>query len=129
QDLTAFGKKTATTDFWGSMLTIGGISLGSAILDKPLDKIAVRHVNSGYVHNLATFGSDLPFVVMGYAGLAYLANDQDSELGKSSYDSAAAGSIGALSSLALKYMVGRARPSAGEGTSHFTPVSMSNSNT
>ena len=129
QDLTTFGKKAATADFWGSMLVIGGISLGSAILDKPLDKIAVKHASNGVVKNVAKLGSDLPFAVMGYAGIAFLANDQDSVQARAGYDALAAGGVGALSSLALKYMVGRARPIAEEGATHFTPISKKNGNT
>jgi membrane-associated phospholipid phosphatase len=128
KDLTEFGRTATTPDFWRSMLMIGGISLASAILDKPLDKLAVKHGNNGVVKDVAKLGSDLPFVVMGAAGMAFLANDQDSGLAKTSYSSLAAGGEGFMASLALKYMVGRARPTAEQGATSFTPVSKSNSN-
>jgi membrane-associated phospholipid phosphatase len=66
---------------------------------------------------------------MGYAGLAFLANDQDSRLGTTSYSALAAGSVGAMSALGLKYTVGRARPIADQGAASFTPVSANNGNT
>ena len=129
KDLANFGHATTTSEFWQSMLMIGGISLASSIVDKPLDKEVAKHVNNGSVQNLATGGSYLPFAVMGYAGLAFLANDQDSRLGTVSYSSLAAGSVGAMSALGLKYVVGRARPIADQGSTSFTPVSKSNGNT
>jgi membrane-associated phospholipid phosphatase len=128
KDLTEFGHTATTPDFWRSMLMIGGISLASAILDKPLDKLAVKHGSGGIMKKVEMLGSDLPFAVMGYAGMAFLANDQDSGLARTSYSSLAAGGEGFMASLALKYMVGRARPTAEQGAASFTPVSKSNSN-
>lgn len=128
KDLTALGRLTTTPDFWRSMLLISGASLVSSVADKPLDKIAVKHGNNGIVKKMATIGSDLPFVVMGYAGMSFLASDQDSVLGKSSYSALAAGGVGAVSSLGLKYMVGRARPGAEQGATSFNPASKNNSN-
>ena len=129
KDLTAFGRNAATWDFWQSMAVIGGISLASAVVDKPLDNKVAKHVNNSGVKMLATLGSDLPILTMGYAGIAYLANDTDSRLGTVSYSSLAAGSVGAMSALGLKYVVGRARPSAELGAASFTPVSANNGNT
>jgi membrane-associated phospholipid phosphatase len=129
KDLVHFGRAATTWDFWQSMAVIGGISLASAVVDKPIDNKVAKHVNNSSVKMVASLGSDLPFVAMGYAGIAYLANDTDSRLGVTSYSSLAAGSVGALSALGLKYVVGRARPSAELGPSSFTPVSANNGNT
>jgi len=129
KDLVHFGRAATTWDFWQSMAVIGGISLASAVVDKPIDNRVAKHVNNSGVKMVASLGSDLPFIAMGYAGIAYLTNDTDSRLGVTSYSSLAAGSVGALSSLGIKYVVGRARPSADQGAASFTPVSANNGNT
>lgn len=129
KDLTELSHRATTPDFWRSMLLIGGISLASAIADKPLDKLAVNHGKSVIMTRVETVGNNLPFVAIGYAGIAFLANDSDSGLARVSYSSLAAGGVGALSALGLKYMVGRARPIAEQGAASFTPVSTSNGNT
>ena len=128
KDLSNFGHATATPEFWQSMMLIGGISLVSAVADKPLDKIATKHENNNRVKEFASFGSALPVAALGYAGLAFLANDPDSRLGTTSYSALAAGSVSTLSALGLKYVVGRARPTADQGTASFSPVSANNSN-
>lgn len=129
KDLANFGRATTTPEFWQSMGIIAGISVVSSVVDKPLDKNVAKHVNNSSVKAVASFGSALPFVVMGSAGLAFLANDQNSRLGTTSYSALAAGSVGAMSALGLKYVVGRARPSAEQGFTSFTPLSKSNGNT
>ncbi len=59
KDLTDFGHMATSADFWRSMMLISGISLVSAVADKPIDKFAAKHVDNGNVKNFATFGSDL----------------------------------------------------------------------
>lgn len=129
KDLTEISHAATTPDFWRSMLLIGGISLASAIADKPLDKLAVNHGKSGTMPGVEKVGNNLPFVAIGYSAMMLLTSAEDSKLAKSSYSSLAAGGVGALSALGLKYMVGRARPNLELGPASFTPVSTSNGDT
>ena len=128
-DLTALSRRATTPDFWLTMLQIGGISLISSIADKPLDTFAVNHGKSGIMPGVKTAGNNLPFVAIGYSAMMFLTSDEDSRMARTSYSSLAAGGVGALGALGLKYMVGRARPSREQGTNSFTPFSASNGNT
>ena len=47
KDLVHFGRAATTWDFWQSMAVIGGVSLASAVVDKPLDNKVAKHVNKG----------------------------------------------------------------------------------
>lgn len=129
KDLTALSHQTTTPEFWRSMLVFGGISLASAIADNSLDKFAVNHGQNGFMTSVEKVGNGLPFVAIGYSAMMFLSSDDDSKLAQTSYDSLAAGGVGAVSALGLKYMVGRARPTAGKGSASFTPFSASNGNT
>ena len=128
-DLTALSRQPATPEFWRSVLVFGGISLAAAIGDKPLDKFAVNHGKDGFMTGVEKVGNSLPFVAIGYSAMMFLTSDEESNMGKASYSALAAGGVGAMSALGLKYMVGRARPSAERGSASFTPMSASNGNT
>ncbi len=129
KDLTNLGHAAATPDFWRSALLIGGISLASAIADKPLDKFAVNHGNNGIMPSVERIGNALPFVAIAYSATMFLTSDTDSKPARTAYSALAAGGVGAMSALGLKYMVGRARPIAGQGSASFTPVSTNNGDT
>jgi hypothetical protein len=128
-DLKDFGHAATTTDFWRSLMLIGGVSLGTALADKPLDKFAVNHGSGSKMQKVESLGNNLPFAVLGYSGLMFFTNDQNSQLGKTSYSALAAGGVGAVSALGLKYVVGRSRPSSEQGPGNFTPLSAKNSGT
>jgi hypothetical protein len=128
-DIGNFGRAAATPDFWHSLLLIGGISLASAVADNSLDRFAVNHGNSGIMPGVKRAGNALPFVAIGYSATMFLASDAGSKTGRTAYSALAAGGVGALSALGLKYAVGRARPSAEQGASSFTPISTSNGDT
>lgn len=129
EDLANFGHAATTQDFWNSALLIGGISLASAVADKKLDKFAVNHGNNGSMPGVERVGNALPFVAIAYSATMFLASDTDSKPARTAYSALAAGGVGAMSALGLKYIVGRARPSSGQGSASFTPVSTSNGNT
>lgn len=128
-DLANFGRAAATPDFWRSALLISGISLASAVADKSLDRFAVNHGKSGIMPGVKTVGSNLPFVAIAYSATMFLSSDADSKPASTAYSALAAGGLGAMSFLSLKYIVGRARPSIEQGSASFTPISTSNGNT
>ena len=128
-DLANFGRAAATPDFWRSALLIGGVSLASAIADKPLDRFAINHGKNGVLPSVKTVGNTLPFVAITYSATMFLTSDADSKSARTAYSALAAGGVGAMSFLSLKYIVGRARPSFEQGSASFTPISTSNGNT
>jgi len=129
QDLTNFGRAAATPDFWRSMLLVGGISLASAVVDKPLDRFALNHGKSGIMPTVKKVGNALPFVAIAYSATMFLASDPDSQPARTAYSALAAGGLGAMTALGLKYAVGRDRPIAERGSASFTPVSTGNGDT
>lgn len=128
-DLGALGGAAATPEFWRTALGIAGISLVSAIADKPLDTLAVNHGKNWVMTHVEKIGNSLPFIAIGYSAVTFLASDQDSTLARASYSSLAAGGVGFAGVLGLKYTVGRARPSSEQGPASFTPVNAHNGNT
>jgi len=127
-DLKNVGRTVATTQFWGSMLWMGGITLASSILDKPADRLAVNHGAGQSMKAVETAGNLLPFAVLGASGLAFLGGEPDSKFTATAYSSLAAGGIGLAGTLALKYVIGRDRPSVGNGPSSFAFANQKNGN-
>jgi len=127
-DLKNVGHAVATTQFWGSMLWMGGITLVSSILDKPADRLAVNYGAGQSMKAVETAGNLLPFAVLGASGLAFLGGEPDSKLAATAYSSLAAGGIGFAGTLALKYAIGRDRPSIGNGPSSFVFANKKNGN-
>ena len=129
QDLSTLGHEATTPEFWRAMLQIGGISLIASIADKQLDTFAINHGKSGIMPGIKTVGNALPFLAIGYSATMFLSSDADSKMARASYSSLAAGGLGAVGALGLKYMVGRARPSSEQGANSFTPFSSGNGDT
>jgi membrane-associated phospholipid phosphatase len=74
---------------------------------------------------LQNVGNLLPFAMIGISGAMSLSED-DPKLSRASFASLSAGGMAALSTLGLKYAVGRARPEANLGSTEFTPFSKDN---
>lgn len=127
-DLVNAGKLTMTSGFWDSMLWMGGITMVSSVLDKPVDNVAVRYGARPAAVSAESFGNALPFIALGASGVAFFGGDQDSKLATTAYDSLAAGGIGLVSTLGLKYVIGRDRPLTGRGMSSFNFMSPNNGN-
>lgn len=128
-DLTGIGRKATTRDFWISVMQIGGISLISAIADKPMDRYAANHGTSGIMPTIKNIGNVLPLAAIGYSSVMFLTSDDNSLIGQTSYDALAAGGLGLAGALGLKYAVGRARPSVEKGSASFTPMNAGNGDT
>jgi membrane-associated phospholipid phosphatase len=129
KDLTVLSSKATTPEFWRVMLQIVGISLVSSIADKPIDNFAVDHGNSGIMPEVITVGNSLPYLAIAYSATMFLTSDEDSMQARTSYSALAAGGVGVVGALGLKYMVGRARPNLDLGPDSFTPFSTGNRDT
>ena len=93
RDLADFGRAAATPDFWRTALLIGGVSLASAVADKPLDRFAANHGKSGIMTGVERMGNALPFVAIAYSGTMFLASDPDSKPAGTAYTALAAGGV------------------------------------
>ena len=127
-DLMNAGRLTTTSQFWESMLWMGGITLASSVLDKPADKFAVSHGAGPTMTSVESFGNMLPFLALGASGMAFLSAEPEGKLATTAYSSLAAGGIGLAGTLGLKYLIGRDRPLAGTGPSSFNFASANNGN-
>lgn len=128
RDLVNAGKLTMTPQFWESMLWMGGITLASTVLDKPVDRQAVKYGARPTAVSFESFGNALPFIALGASGMAFLGGEPDAKLSTTAYDSLAAGGIGLASTLGLKYLIGRDRPLVGTGPGTFNFVNANNGN-
>lgn len=128
-DLSTATRKAATSAFWSGALKIGAVTLISAIADKPMDRYATNHGSSQILRDIKNVGNALPLAAIGFSSAMLLTSDEDTLISRTSYDALAAGGLGFASALSLKYAVGRARPSAEQGSSSFTPLDAGNGNT
>lgn len=127
-DLMNVGRLTMTSQFWESMLWMGGITLASSIADKPADKLAINYGARPVAKAFESFGNMLPFVALGASGIAFFGGEPDSKLSTTAYSSLAAGGIGLVSTLGLKYVIGRDRPLVGTGPASFNFLNANNGN-
>jgi hypothetical protein len=127
-DLTNVGRGVATTQFWESMMWMGGVTLVSSVLDKPADRLAVNYGSRSSMKAIETGGNLLPFAVLGASGLAFIGEESGSKLSTTAYSSLAAGGIGLAGTMVLKYAIGRDRPSVGNGPSNFAFANKKNGN-
>jgi hypothetical protein len=87
--------------------------LGSALLDKPVDRFFKKHQDSAVARDFGNFGKVMPVVLVGAAGAAMaFGDDRMQNIGLISLESVA-GAIG-VTELG-KYAIGRARPGEERG--------------
>jgi hypothetical protein len=87
--------------------------LGSALLDKPVDRFFKKHQDSAVARDFGNFGKVMPFALVGAAGAAMaFGDDRMQNIGLISLESVA-GAIG-VTELG-KYAIGRARPGEERG--------------
>ena len=124
-DVSTLEQGLGQWDFWQSIALAGGVTLLSSTLDKTGDDFAVKHGQSSPMKALQNAGNLLPFALIGVSGAMALSED-DPKLSRASFASLSAGGMAALTTLGLKYAVGRARPEANLSSSEFTPFSKDN---
>jgi membrane-associated phospholipid phosphatase len=108
---------------WGRSLLIGGaITLGSVVLDKPAERFAREHKDASAMKGLINFGDALPVAALGVSAI-FAFDESRQNLSDAGVAALEAGAAGYLVSTGLRYGVGRARPSSGQGASDFDPFS------
>ena len=111
------GMQTSTIPSQAWLLA-GGAVLTSSLLDRKADSWAVQH-QGGKWNTMGTLASAVPFALAGGAAALYVGMGSSEEATTAETAIRAAGYTLA-SGLALKYAVGRARPIAGAGPTHFS---------
>lgn len=121
-DLGNVGEMVSSGNTWLKMsMGLGLVGLSTA-LDNSGERFAKNHGSRKLVRGIANFGNMAPLGALGLAGLAAL-DGSDPRLSSTGMAALQAGGVGVLASLGTKYAVGRARPEAGLGNSHFNPGS------
>jgi membrane-associated phospholipid phosphatase len=105
---------TPTLPEWARGTVLGGGAiLGGALLDKPVDRFMEKHARSGAARAWDKVGKGMPVVLAGAAAGAVAFGDARAQnMGIISLESIAGA---AAVSMATKRIVGRARPSEGQG--------------
>jgi len=121
EDALGAGRAAGKVDWAEAIVVGGGLLLGSALLDKPVDDWAVQHRDSRRIKRTVKWGDALPVAAMGLS--AVFAFDQSrprlSDAGTAALE---AGVVALAASEVLKYGAGRARPNAGLGRGEFEPA-------
>jgi membrane-associated phospholipid phosphatase len=105
---------TPTLPQWAKGTVLGGGAiLGGALLDKPVDRFIEKHAGSSVSRAWDNVGKGMPVVLAGVAaGAVAFGDSRTQNIGIISMESIA----GAVAvSIATKHIVGRARPSEGQG--------------
>ena len=122
-----YGTRSAAGEtHWGQALLAGGaLLLGSAALDKPVFEAAERNSDSGWLKDIVKVGNALPVAALGLSGV-FAFDESRPRLSDTGVAALEAAALTLVTSEALKWGVGRARPTEGLGHSEFDPGNGSN---
>ena len=113
-------QSVATPEFWGGVAVAGALVLGAMPADKAVDNQVKKHQDSAVVKATGKIGSALPLALAGVAGAASVFTDDD-RVARAGYDALRAGVVAYAASTALRYGIGRSRPTDGKGSTDFHP--------
>ncbi|HEX7052933.1 MAG TPA: YjbH domain-containing protein, partial [Burkholderiales bacterium] len=119
-DLRAARREAGTIDWTRSAALAGALVLGSAALDKRLDRAAERHEGSRWVRRGERAGDALPVAALGLSAM-FAFDESRPQLSDAGVAALEASGLALVGSTALKYAFGRARPKSGHGASDFDP--------
>jgi membrane-associated phospholipid phosphatase len=118
QDVRGAGRAAGRVDWVESTALAGAIVLGSALLDKRAFEFADKRKDKRWMERGIEIGDALPVAALGLSGLFAFdeSRPQLSDAGLAALEASGVAFLGATFS---KYLVGRARPSAGLGQREF----------
>lgn len=121
------GAATAAKDSdWVKLGAIGaGLTLASTVLDNRADTFARDHASNRGLKMINNAGNAYPWLAIAGAGMAAL-DGSDPRRSRTGYAATEAGGVAFLAVTGLKYVAGRARPTAGLGSKDFTPFKIDN---
>jgi len=106
---------------------VGGMVLASSLLDNSADRYVQRHAQNPGLKALNRTGNTLVPLVVG-AGAVAAALSDDPLLSRTGYTAVESGGVALALSLGGKFVTGRARPLAGQGSASFHPLAGSSNN-
>lgn len=110
------------TDWLNAGMIGAGVVLASSMLDKGVDRFALKHAQSSWLRAGNHVGNAL-IPLATFAGAAAAALDSsDPVLSRTGYSSLEAGASSLVLVTGMKYVVGRARPYTNLGNSNFSPM-------
>ncbi len=122
EDAVGMGRASGKVDWVDAAVLGGGLILGSALLDKPVDDWAVKHANSQWMKRTVKWGDALPIAAMGLSAV-FAFDESRPRLSDAGLAALEAGVVALAASEVLKYGIGRARPNTGLGPGEFEPGS------
>ena len=122
EDAVGMGRAAGKTDWTDALVAGGGLLLGSALLDQPVDDWAVKHADSQWMKRTVKLGDALPLVAMGLSAV-FAFDESRPRLSDAGTAALEAGVVALAASEVLKYGIGRARPNAELGRGEFEPGS------
>ncbi|NDU87905.1 MAG: phosphatase PAP2 family protein [Ferrovum sp.] len=117
-DVKTVGHELTDMDWGDTILWGGGLVVGSALLDHAGNQFGISHGANPYVVAERTFGNALPWASSAAVSLTALVAD-DPVLSRTAYASSEAGVTSYFAVLAIKRLVGRARPWTNQGSASF----------
>ncbi|HET7198829.1 MAG TPA: YjbH domain-containing protein, partial [Burkholderiales bacterium] len=117
-DMGAARREAGGIDWTRSLLGAGALTLGAATLDKRVDREAARHQDSTFVKRAVRVGNALPVAALGLSAM-FAFDDSRPQLSDAGVAALEGSAYALAGSTVLKYAVGRARPNAELGASHF----------
>jgi membrane-associated phospholipid phosphatase len=119
-DFAGARRAAGETDWVKAGLVGAGVVLGSALFDDSALRYAEKRKDKDWMKDFVRFGDALPLAAVGLSGV-FAFDDSRARLNDAGIAALEASGLGLVASTALKYGVGRARPTTGEGKSEFEP--------
>ncbi len=125
-DALALAPAAGKINWWQTALGGAALTLAAGSVDRRAADWAERHKDSAWLKDFVRFGDALPLVALGASGM-FAFDSSRPRLSDAGVAALEAGAAGLVAAEVLKYGVGRARPSAGLGTTEFSPGSREDS--
>jgi hypothetical protein len=120
EDTVGMGRASGQVD-WVEAAVLGGALLaGSALLDQPAYDWSVKHADKKWMDRTVKLGDALPLAAMGLSAV-FAFDESRPRLSDAGTAALEAGVAALAASEVLKYGLGRARPTTGEGRGSFEP--------
>jgi hypothetical protein len=119
-DLSSSRGVAHDVDWTRSLLGAAALTLSAATLDKTVDRHVKEHQDSSFVDGVVKVGDALPVAALGLSAM-FAFDDSRPQLSDAGAAALEGSAFALATSTVLKYAVGRARPSSGQGASDFDP--------
>jgi membrane-associated phospholipid phosphatase len=120
EDTAGMGRATGKVDWVDAAVLGTALLAGSTLLDQPGYDWSVKHADKDWMKTLVKWGDALPVAAMGLSAV-FAFDESRPRLSDAGTAALEAGVAALAGSEVLKYGLGRARPTTGEGRGSFEP--------